>query len=144
MEKNLPVPYKSQHDPDSRASNADCGPASLAMCLEYLGRPTTTGEVLAMLGNPKGFTTIPQLARVANDLGFNAESKIDATFQEIKKQIDKGLPVIVVVGYNYLESRQDKSFNNSHIRRVLLSVSFVSPCGEKLRAGVNMMVTILP
>ena len=115
MEKNLAVPYKSQHGSDSAVSNNDCGPESLAMVMEFLGKPHTVGGVLKKLGNPTGFTTISQLAKVAQDQGFNVESKIDATFQEIKKYIDKGLPVIVVGGYSYLKSVQDTNFKGSHI-----------------------------
>lgn len=119
MEKNLPVPYKSQHDGDSKVSNNDCGPASLAMVMEFLGKPHSVGGVLKKLGNPTGFTTISQLAKVAQDQGFNVESKIDATFAELKKYIDKGLPVIVVGGYGYLNSTQDKNFKASHIMVVV-------------------------
>ena len=127
MEKNLPVPYKSQHDPDSTGSNNDCGPASLAMVMEFLGKPHSVGGVLKKLGNPTGFTTITQLAKVAQDQGFNVESKVDATFGELKKYIDKGLPVIVVGGYGYLNSTQDKNFKASHIMVV---------CGYRADDGV--------
>jgi hypothetical protein len=119
MEKNLPVPYQSQHGADSKGSNADCGQASLAQVLTFLGKPITTGEVSEKLGNPTGFTTIQQLAKVATDFGFNAESKVDATFNELKSYIDKGLPVIVVGGYGYLTSTQDKEFKASHIMVVV-------------------------
>ncbi len=121
MEKNLAVPYQSQHGADSKVSNNDCGQASLAQVLTFLGKPITTGEVSTLLGNPTGFTNIQQLAKVAQDLGFNAESKVDATFQQVKDCIDKGLPVIVVGGYGYLNSTQekaqlgDKGFTGSHI-----------------------------
>src|SRR3990167_9624938 len=101
MEKNLAVPYQSQHNADSKVSNNDCGQASLAQVLTFLGKPITTGEVSTILGNPTGFTSIQQLAKVAQDLGLNAESKIDATFNELKSYIDKGLPVIVVGGNAY-------------------------------------------
>lgn len=119
MEKNLPVPYQSQHGTDSKGSNSDCGQASLAQVLTFLGKPITTGEVSEKLGNPTGFTTIAQLAKVAQDLGFNAESKVDATFNEVKSYIDKGLPVIVVGGNGYLDSAQDQEFNGSHIMVVV-------------------------
>ena len=115
MEKNLPVPYKSQHDGDSKVSNNDCGPASLAMVLEFLGKNISVGEVLGDLGNPKGFTSLAQLGLVASKYGFKIESKVNASFTDIKDYIDRGLPVIVVGGYGYLESTQDKNFKNSHI-----------------------------
>lgn len=119
MEKNLAVPYKSQHDGDSFVSNNDCGPATLAMMLEFLGTKISVGEVLSKMGNPKGYTSIPQLAKVALDLGYKLESKVDATFQDVKKYIDRGLPVGVVGGYKYLLSRQDKKFEGSHIMSVV-------------------------
>lgn len=125
MEKNLPVKYQSQHGADSKVSNNDCGPASLAMCLTFLGKQITTGDVLAKLGNPTGYTSIQDLAKVATDLGFNVESKVDSTFQQLKDYINNGLPVIVVGGYGYLNSTQekaefgDKGFKGSHIMVVV-------------------------
>lgn len=118
-DKNLPVPYKSQHDSDSYISNNDCGPASLAMGLEFLGTPISVGEVLSRLGNPKGFTSFGDLAAVAQGLGYAVETKVDAPFSTIQSFIDRGLPVIVVGGYKYLNSRQDKNFNSSHIMLVV-------------------------
>jgi hypothetical protein len=119
MEKNLAVPYKSQHDSDSFKSNADCGPATLAMMLGFYGTQISVGEVLAKMGNPTGYTSIPQLAKVAHDLGFALISKVDANFQDIKNYLDKDIPVGVVGGYGFLSSRQDTNFKGSHIMCVV-------------------------
>lgn len=127
MEKNLPVPYKSQHESDSQISNNDCGPASLAMVLEFLGTPISVGEVLRKLGNPKGYTSLGELGLVASSFGYNVETGNNASFNDIKFYIDRGLPVIVVGGYGYLESTQDKNFKGSHIMVV---------CGYRADDGV--------
>ncbi len=114
MEKNLPVPYKSQHDPDSTKSNSDCGAASEAMVMEYLGRPTSTGEIIDFLKdyNSLNFT---QLSAFAQKYGFTAEVRTGISFDELKGYIDQGLPVIVVGTYKYLTSRQDKAYESAHI-----------------------------
>ncbi len=114
-EKNLAVPYKSQHASDSLVSNNDCGAASLAMVLEYFGKAMNTGDVLAKLGNPKGFISFSQLGKVAQDMGFDTEFKVDVPFATLKGYIDRAYPVIVVGGYGYLTSTQDKNFKGSHI-----------------------------
>lgn len=119
-DKVLNVPYKSQHDPDSTKSNTDCGAASLAMCLEFFGTKITTGEILDKLKD-YDFLSLQQLAQVASDLGFKADARTDVPFSAIKKYIDEGKPVIVVGGYGYLNSTQekavkgDKGFKGSHI-----------------------------
>lgn len=114
VEKNLPVPYKSQHDSDSTNSRSDCGPASLAMLAEFKGRPTTTGEVLAELED-NDFVNFDQLENLAREWGFGVERKNNASFDTIKDYLNRDLPVIVVGGYKYLSSTQDKNFKGSHI-----------------------------
>lgn len=113
-EKNIQVPYKSQHDPDSTASNSDCGAASLAMVLEYYGLATSTGQIIDTLVD-YDYLNFNQLSSYASSKGFESRKISNASFLELKNYLDQNIPVIVVGGYGYLESTMDKKFKGSHI-----------------------------
>lgn len=114
-EKNLSVLYKSQWDSDATGSNNDCGPTSLAMVLGYNGKTITTNEVTSATGAGTGFTTFTQLQSVASKYGFTSLIERNQTVARLKQLLDQGIPVIVVIHYGYLSSRQDQNFKGGHI-----------------------------
>ena len=79
-----------------RQSAGLCGPASLKIVLEYFGIKKSEKE-LAKLSNahPHTGTTAQNLVKAAKKLGFKASYKDFSSLAEIKKYLDKKIPVIV-------------------------------------------------
>ena len=73
-----------------------CGPASLKMVLEYFGIDKSEKELAKLSkANPSKGTTAQNLVTAAKKLGFKAFYKDFSSITEIKKYIDKKIPVIV-------------------------------------------------
>ena len=73
-----------------------CGPACLKMVLEYYGIKKSEAELAKLSkANPAKGTTAQNLVAAAKKLGFIAFYKDFSTIKEIKKYIDKKIPVIV-------------------------------------------------
>ncbi len=73
-----------------------CGPACLHMVLKYFGLEKSDKELAKLCGaNAKTGTTAAQIITAAKKLGFKAFYKDFSSIAEIKKYIDKKIPVIV-------------------------------------------------
>lgn len=73
-----------------------CGPACLAMVLDYFGVQKSDKELATLCkADPKVGTTAKQLVTGAKKIGFKAFFKDFSSLAEIKKYIDKKIPVIV-------------------------------------------------
>jgi len=116
---NLKVPYKSQWDDDARGTKNDCGPTSVAMILNYYGLNVTTDEVFGRTGAGSGVITIYQLQKAISSYGFSSKHIKGSSPTELKKIIDSGIPVICLVHYGDLSSRQDKNFIGGHLFTVV-------------------------
>lgn len=114
MEKNLPVPYRSQWDDDASGSNNDCGPASIAMVDNFFGGKVTTDDILINLGYPKGLIGFDQMFSAIKQLGYTYTYFDDGSVEKLKGLIDQGYPVIILVHYGRLQSTQDKLFKGGH------------------------------
>lgn len=114
MSRNLEVPYKSQWDQDAGRSNNDCGPASIAMVLNYYGEKLTTDAVHVLTEAGGGLIGFSQLLTAIRALGYQGERLARQTPEVIKQYIDKDIPVIALVKYGSLESTQDKKFKGGH------------------------------
>ncbi|TSC83912.1 MAG: putative fusion protein (N:peptidase-C:desuccinylase) [Parcubacteria group bacterium Gr01-1014_13] len=79
-----------------RQSSGFCGPASLKMVLEYFGIKKSEKE-LAKLSNahPHHGTSAKNLVLTAKKLGLKGFYKDFSSIKEIKKYLDKKIPVIV-------------------------------------------------
>lgn len=119
MEKNLPVLYKSQWDQDARMTANDCGPASIAMVLNYYGHPVTTDEVYARTGAGNGIINFPQMFKAISSYGFEYQHTKNSTPEQLKKYIDQGLPVIALVRYGSLKSVQNTNYKSGHFFTVV-------------------------
>lgn len=88
-----------------------CGPASLKIVLDYYGVQKSEREVAKHCRrNPNLGTNDISIKRVAKSYGFNAEIKNNASFTDIKKWLNKDVPVIV----NWF-TRGRKDYNNSEV-----------------------------
>lgn len=73
-----------------------CGPASLKIVLEYYGVEKTEQELARLCGVEKDLGTNDQgLKNAAEQLRFTVEIKNESTFEDIKKWLDRNVPVIV-------------------------------------------------
>ena len=73
-----------------------CGPASLKMVFDYYGVEKSEAEIAKMCNVDEDLGTDDKtLKRVAEELGFNVEIKNNSTFEDIRRWLDKKVPVIV-------------------------------------------------
>lgn len=80
----------------------NCGPASLSMTLRYFGVNKSQHELgdelrpyqVASGDNDDKSTTLPELARKAQELGFVAYNRPGGNYELIKQFISSGIPVI--------------------------------------------------
>lgn len=79
-----------------RQSSGLCGPASLKMVLEYFGIKKSEKELAKLSSaHPHRGTRAKNLVSAAKKLGCKAYYKDFSSVKEIKKYIDKKMPVIV-------------------------------------------------
>ena len=123
----LPVPYRTQLD-GSRYAQANCGPASVAMVLEALGKWEPLDRLRAMALEQQGTPDcdscglfIQHLATVTQDggarmLGLRGEG--DAlrrwTLEEIRAQLRDGHVVVPQVMYRHLPGRATSGYWGDH------------------------------
>lgn len=112
--KNLIVPYKSQWDDDAGKTNNDCGPACVAMVLNYYGENLTTNEVFDRTGADKGLITVSELRKAIYYFKYTSNYLKNCSEEDLKSYIDKDIPPIVLVHYGDLTSRQDKKYTGGH------------------------------
>lgn len=112
---NLKVTYKSQWDSDADDSKNDCGAASLAMCINYFGGNVTTDTVFQKTGEKvDDGINFTQLQQAATAFNFKLVGSINKNIDDIKNLIDRGIPAIVVVHYEFLPNKQD-TYKGGHI-----------------------------
>lgn len=77
-------------------SSGLCGPASLKIVLEYFGIKKSEKELAKLSkATPHHGTTAQNLVLAAKKLGFKSFYKDFSSLKEIKKYLDKKIPVIV-------------------------------------------------
>ncbi len=79
-----------------RQTTGYCGPASLKMVLEFFGVRRSEAALVKLSGatRPRGVEAAG-LVRAAKKLGLKASVKNFATFEDIRKYLTRGIPVIV-------------------------------------------------
>lgn len=111
---NLPVGYLSQWDPTAGGTNNDCGPACLAMTLNFYGEKLTVNEVFKKTGAGTGLISWTQLQTAVKAFGYIPHLERKATLDRVKLLIDAFTPPILLVHYGSLLSTQDKKFKGGH------------------------------
>lgn len=109
----LDIPYRSQHDADAQLSRADCGPACVAMLVEWKGGTITVDGITALTGT--GPTDSIELTRAALVHGISLMRVNNAILSGIEAQIDSGKPVVALVRYaDFGKFRQDTQYAGLH------------------------------
>lgn len=107
------VPYRSQHDDDAKISRADCGPACVAMVLEWRGLTVTTDDLTRMTS--MGATNAGQLIAAAGQHGLKLHRRAPMTIFDLENQIRLGNPFIALIRYTDFGSiRQDLAYTGLH------------------------------
>jgi len=114
--KILNIPYLSQWDSDARLSIGDCGIVSVAMIARWKYNLISPDALLIKSGLPSGRSTyiFGELIRAGNSIGLKFKYTYPATWIEIKKDIQRGYPVIPLLDYEYLSGNQDVNFKGNH------------------------------
>jgi predicted double-glycine peptidase len=113
----LGVPFRSQHDPDGDQHKSDCGPACVAMLLEYAGVRVDINTLAreAGMSTTKRYTLPADLIRAANLHGLKIERRTDCTIDMLRSAIALHCPPIVLIHYGSLGTlRQDRAWNGGH------------------------------
>ena len=129
----LPVPYRSQLD-GNPYEESDCGPATMAMILQAYGKVMPTMAVRLYVNDVQGTpgmydagSFIESLDAVAwhwglrpQDLfsgGRDAKGKPELrrwTFEDVKRHLDAGHPIVPQVWYRGLPGREKKPYGGDH------------------------------
>lgn len=116
---NLTVLYKSQWDTDAQNTKDDCGPASIAMILNYYGEKLGTDQVYEKTGAGKGLINIQQMLAAISAFGYTGRFLTNQSIEQLKSYIDRDMPVIALVHYGDFVSRQDTGFKGGHFFTVV-------------------------
>lgn len=75
----------------------DCGAKALQSVLAYFGHDIQEGKLIKQAKtNKKIGTSVPDMTRILNKYGLKTTEK-EMTVEELKKHIDRGTPVIILV-----------------------------------------------
>lgn len=107
-----PVPYRSQWDADAQRVKSDCGPACVAMLLEYHGVKITIDDISALcgLGSDKKYTTSTDLASASKKCGLVLDTVTGWTLEQFAARC----PCIVLVHYGTFADRLDQNYTSGH------------------------------
>lgn len=104
-----------------------CGPAVLKMVLRYYGIEKSEKELAKLVGATKGGGTDDKaITRVLKKFGLTPKIKNNAHFSDIKKCLDKGIPVIVDWFTRGRKDYPDSAIADGHYSIVVgLDVKFI-------------------
>jgi uncharacterized protein YvpB len=124
--RRLAVPYRSQLDGNPYAE-ANCGPTSMAMVLDYFGRHVPTRELRAIVNDLQGTwgvydagSTIESLAAIAERYGLRpldlqVGKKLRRwSVEEVRRHLDGGHPIVPQLWYRGLPGRERRPYDGDH------------------------------
>ncbi len=107
------VPYRSQHDPDAQLSRADCGPACVAMLLQWKGVQVSIDEISRETS--LGSTNAGQLISAAGRHGLRLSRLSDMRLADVERAIEAKRPIVALVNYlDFGDRRQDTNYAGLH------------------------------
>lgn len=107
------VPYRSQWDADAQLAHADCGPACVAMLLQWRGIQVKIHDITRETS--LGPTNAGQLIAAAAKHGLRITRLSDMTLADVERDIEAGKPLIALVHYaDFGDCRQDTKYNGLH------------------------------
>ena len=115
----LAIPWIGQNTArtDDDYSNSDCGPACVAMWINWLKHViVSVDDVSAATGLQHGYQyTVPMnLITAAAHWQLNLERVLNFSFDMIRGEINRGSPALVLVHYPDLIARFDAKYKMSH------------------------------
>ena len=107
------VPYRSQWDADGGLSRGDCGPACIAMLLEWRGVKVSIDDITRETS--MGPTNAGQLIAAAAKHGLRITRLSDVTLADVERDIESGKPLVALVNYaDFGDRRQDTKYTGLH------------------------------
>lgn len=111
----LQVPFFSQWDILANLSKDDCGPACINQILNYYGEQTTINDVFTKTGAPKdSLISISQMQKAIKAYGYESYYEIGKTWDDCRNLLNQNTPIILLIHYGPLSSRQDKNYYGGH------------------------------
>lgn len=103
------VPYKNQNAAGATLSRNDCGPASLAMLVEYYADLTVTVDEVGKAAGQVGhnFTNFYQLDAAAKHYNLIPQYHRPASLAWIIQRVQVNTPVLMLVNYGEFHTGQD-------------------------------------
>ncbi len=112
---NLQVSYKSQWDQDATLTSSDCGPTAVGMVLNYSGENLTTDGIFKKTGaSSNSLITISQLQKAIISCGYVSSFEIGKNWDDCRNLLKQNIPIILLIHYGPLSSRQDKNYYGGH------------------------------
>lgn len=109
----IEMPYRSQHDPDAQLSRSDCGPACIAMLLQWRSVQVAIDEISRETG--LGTTNAGHLIVSAERRGLKLTRLKGMTLDDLERLIQAGEPLVALVRYSHFGSqRQDLNYPGLH------------------------------
>jgi hypothetical protein len=119
----IAVPYRTQEGPDARRYRNDCGPACVAMLLDWQHKVKGLPPVQITIDQLSSETplashdtglTSQQLVRLAAAHGLTLQLHNDATLPNILAEVAAGRPVLSLIAYAPLLDRENKADTGGH------------------------------
>ena len=113
----LKVQYRSQWDSDATLFASDCGPACVAMILEFHGTRIGIDQLSkeASMTSARKYTVPMDLIHAAELHGVKLVRRVGMTVADLQAEVAAHRPVIALIHYGALgDLRQDTAFKAGH------------------------------
>jgi hypothetical protein len=139
----LDVPFQSQWDQTTKSGDANCGPASLDMILNFYGKSVSYAEAIKGVRADKktGDTDFLDSASTAllNSHGLdyvraNGSAARVRSLRELKSQIDARHPIIMLVNNNYGRSLYANVGNTYDVRHIVVLTGYEADASGAVKA----------
>ena len=121
----LKVPYRSQLD-GSPSADANCGPASVGMAVQYFEKPVPTSEIrlvadkLQGTSDPESGFDIQYLKGAVEQFGLrgldleSGKTQKKWTLDDVRRHLSQGQPVIPELRFRDMPGRAGSDYNEDH------------------------------